>query len=43
MVPHTVIDESGIVKATQLAMNRAIYQLPSLPTFLLVDALAYLR
>jgi len=40
VVPHTWIDERGIVKATQLAMSRAIDQLPSTPDFLLIDALA---
>ncbi len=40
MVAHTVIDESGIVKATRLAMGRAVEQLPVTPDFLLIDALA---
>ena len=40
VVPHTDIDERGIVKATQLAMSRAIDQLPFTPDFLLIDALA---
>jgi len=39
MVAHTVIDERGIVKATQLAMGRAVEQLPVTPDFLLIDAL----
>jgi len=39
-VPHTYIDERGIVKATQLAMSRAIEKLPSTPDSLLIDALA---
>lgn len=33
------IDEIGIVPATHLAMRRALYDLPLLPQFLLVDAL----
>ena len=40
MVPHTDIDERGIVKATQMAMSKAIDQLPHPPDFLLIDALA---
>lgn len=40
MVPHADIDEGGIVKATKLAMGRAIEQLPATPDFLLIDALA---
>jgi len=39
MVPHTDIDERGIVKATRLAMRRAIDRLPFTPDFLLIDAL----
>jgi ribonuclease HII len=39
VVPHTDIDKRGIVKATQLAMSRAIDQLPFAPDFLLIDAL----
>ncbi len=39
MVPHTEIDEQGIVKATQLAMSKAIDRLPFAPDFLLIDAL----
>jgi ribonuclease HII len=39
MVPHTDIDERGIVKATRLAMSRAVDCLPSTPDFLLIDAL----
>ncbi len=37
MVPHTVIDESGIVKATQLAMKLAITRLSPTPDNLLID------
>ena len=40
VVPHTDIDKRGIVKATQLAMSRAVDQLPFAPDFLLIDALA---
>ena len=40
VVPHTDIDERGIVKATRMAMDRAIDQLPFTPDFLLIDALA---
>jgi len=40
VVPHTDIDKRGIVKATRLAMSRAIDQLPFTPDFLLIDALA---
>jgi len=40
VVPHTDIDKRGIVKATRLAMSRAIDQLPFAPDFLLIDALA---
>jgi len=39
MVPHTDIDERGIVEATRLAMGRAVEQLPVTPDFLLIDAL----
>ena len=40
MVPHTGIDERGIVKATQMAMGRAVEHLACPPDFLLIDALA---
>jgi len=40
VVPHTDIDKRGIVKATQMAMSRAVNQLLSTPDFLLIDALA---
>ena len=35
---HEEIDERGIVAATQLAMQRALYSLALLPQFLLLDA-----
>jgi ribonuclease HII len=38
-VPHTAVDEVGIVKATHLAMAKAVECLPVLPDFLLIDAL----
>lgn len=37
VVPHHVIDERGIVKATRLAMKRAIEQLSPYPESLLID------
>lgn len=40
MVPHTGVDETGIVKATQMAMGRAVEHLACPPDFLLIDALA---
>jgi len=39
MVPHTVIDEIGIVRATQKAMEKAVAQLTRAPDSLLIDAL----
>lgn len=39
MVPQVDIDDYGIVKATQLAMSEAVYKLPLIPDFLLIDAL----
>lgn len=39
MVPNTLIDEQGIVRATQLAMNQAINRLPINPDFVLIDAM----
>lgn len=39
-VPQTVIDEHGIVRATQLAMSQAVEKLPFTPDFLLIDAMA---
>jgi len=39
MVPQVDIDDYGIVKATQLAMSKAIEKLPFPPDFLLIDAL----
>jgi ribonuclease HII len=38
-VPHAIIDKVGIVRATQMAMARAVESLPSRPDFLLIDAL----
>lgn len=40
MVPHTGVDETGIVKATQMAMGRAVEHLACPPDILLIDALA---
>jgi len=40
MVPHTDIEEQGIVRATQKAMSQAIEKLPLAPDFLLIDAMA---
>lgn len=40
MVPRIEIDEHGIVKATQLAMSKAVENLPFAPDFLLIDAMA---
>jgi ribonuclease HII len=37
VVPHYLIDEQGIVKATRLAMKLAIDQLSPPPEFLLID------
>lgn len=39
MVHNTVIDEHGIVKATQLAMKQAINRLPITPDYILIDAM----
>lgn len=39
MVHHTDIDEQGIVRATQLAMRKAVERLPLAPDFLLIDAM----
>jgi len=39
-VPHAIIDEVGIVKATRIAMAQAVEALPSRPDFLLIDALS---
>jgi len=39
MIPQGDIDDYGIVKATQLAMSKAIEKLPFTPDFLLIDAL----
>jgi len=40
LVPHTVVDDVGIVRATQLAMCRAVESMPVVPDFLIIDALA---
>ena len=40
MVPNTLIDQIGIVKATQMAMGIAVAQLSCSPDFLLIDALS---
>jgi len=37
VVPHKIIDARGIIKATRLAMKRAIGQLSPPPEFLLID------
>jgi len=37
IVPSQAIDNMGILKATKLAMQQAIEQLPHLPHFLLID------
>jgi len=37
VVPHKIIDAQGIIKATRLAMKRAIDQLSPPPEFLLID------
>ena len=39
-IPNSIIDERGIVKATQLAMTQAIKKLPLTPDFILIDAIA---
>lgn len=39
VVDHQIIDSIGILKATRLAMCRAVEQLTSLPDFLLIDFL----
>ena len=39
VVPPEVIDASGIIAATRLAMCQAVKSLPSPPDFLLIDAL----
>ena len=41
-VPHAIIDAVGIVRATRMAMARAVEALPSRPDFLLIDALTLL-
>jgi ribonuclease HII len=38
--PHTAVDEVGIVRATRLAMARAIEALPRRPDYVLIDALS---
>jgi len=40
IVSHTSIDESGIVKATKMAMREAVSQLAVRPDYLLIDALS---
>jgi len=40
MVPQPDIDRYGIVKATQMAMSKAVSKLPVTPDILLIDALA---
>ena len=40
MVPHSCVDEVGIVRATQMAMAEAVAALHCTPDFLLIDALA---
>lgn len=40
IVPHTVVDDVGIVRATQLAMCQAVASMPVVPDFLIIDALA---
>lgn len=40
VVPHTVVDDVGIVRATQLAMCQAVESMPVIPDFLIIDALA---
>ena len=39
VVPHKIVDAQGIIKATRLAMKRAIDQLSPPPEFLLIDYL----
>lgn len=39
-VAHSIIDEVGIVRATRMAMARAIEALPRRPDYVLVDALS---
>jgi len=39
VVPHVDVDGYGIVKATKLAMSKAVEKLPFTPDFLLIDAL----
>ncbi len=38
--PHTAIDEVGIVRATRMAMARAMEALPRRPDYVLIDALS---
>ncbi len=38
-VPHSVVDQIGVVGATRLAMSRAVEDLPAAPDFLMIDAL----
>lgn len=38
-VPHSVVDDIGIVRATRLAMCRAVQHLSVVPDFLIIDAL----
>lgn len=38
-VPHSVVDDMGIAKATRLAMCRAVEHLSVMPDFLIIDAL----
>jgi ribonuclease HII len=38
-VPHSLVDQIGIVGATRLAMRRAVEDLPVAPDFLIIDAL----
>lgn len=38
-VPHSVVDDMGIAKATRLAMCRAVEHLSVVPDFLIIDAL----
>jgi ribonuclease HII len=40
VVPHTIVDDVGIVRATQLAMCQAVESMPVIPDFLIIDALA---
>ena len=38
-VPHSVVDDIGIVRATRLAMCQAVERLSVVPDFLIIDAL----